>query len=151
MEQRRLRWLVPLDGSPFAEAILGPLRSLAGWLPSDITLVQPLTVARLWSERVGRIRMASASRMGLSISDSFEYLSRLGERGFADSPTRICCLTDSDPVRSIVRLANSPAIDAVAIGLSKRWRITRMFAAELNEFLYRKVRKPVLLFGATSR
>jgi nucleotide-binding universal stress UspA family protein len=69
---------------------------------------------------------------------------------FVNTPARICCVTDCDPVRSILRLANSSAIDAVAIGLSKRWRVTRLLAAELNELLLRKVQKPVLLFGSAS-
>ena len=42
---RRVRWLVPLDGSPSAEAIIDPLRSVTDWLPSDITLLQPLEYA----------------------------------------------------------------------------------------------------------
>jgi hypothetical protein len=60
-------------------------------------------------------------------------------------------MTEADGVRSIVRLANSSAIDVVAIGLSNRWRITRLLAAELNEVLLRRLRKPVLLFGSISR
>jgi hypothetical protein len=149
--ERRIRWLVPLDGSPSAEAVLDPLRSLTSWLPSDITLLQPLEYAYLWQSRVARSRLASMAKVGPSISDSCDYLARVADRGFAGSPTRVCCATDSDAVRSIVRLANSSAIDAVAIGLSNRWRITRLLAAELNELLLRRVRKPILLFGSTSR
>src|SRR4051812_37349645 len=40
--QRQMRWLVPLDGSASAEAVLGSLRSLVRWLPSELLLVQPL-------------------------------------------------------------------------------------------------------------
>jgi len=47
---RQIRWLVPLDGSPTAEAILDALDSLANWLPTDITLLQPLEYARGKSE-----------------------------------------------------------------------------------------------------
>jgi nucleotide-binding universal stress UspA family protein len=88
--------------------------------------------------------------MGPSISDSSDYLARMAELVFVNTPTRICCVTDPDPVRSILLLANSSAIDAVAIGLSKRWRLTRLFAAELNELLLHKVQKPVLLFRSAS-
>jgi hypothetical protein len=121
------------------------------WAASDITLLQPLEFARFWRERVGRNHLGSVSEIGPSISDSSDYLARIAERGFANSPNRVCCATDSDVARSIVRLANSSAIDAVAIGLSNRWRMTRLLAAELNELLFRKVRKPVLLFGSPSR
>ena len=148
---RRMRWLVPLDGSPSAEAILDPLDSLANWLPSDITLLQPLEYARLWQRRVGRKQRASIARLGPSVLDSCEYLAGMAESRFADSPTRVCCSTESNTVRSIVRLANSSAFDAVAIGLSNRWRITRLLAAELNELLLRHVRKPVLLLQSGSR
>jgi nucleotide-binding universal stress UspA family protein len=148
--ERRLRWLVPLDGSPYAEASLKPLRSVARWLPSDVTLLQPLAFARLWRDRIGGSLSASVAKMGPSISDSSDYLARMAELVFVNTPTRICCVTDPDPVRSILRLANSSAIDAVAIGLSKRWRLTRLLAAELNELLLRKVQKPVLLFGSAS-
>lgn len=148
---RRMRWLVPLDGSPSAEAILDPLDSIAKWLPSEVTLFQPLEYARLWQRRVGRNQRASFARLGPSILDSSEYLAGLGESRFAGSPTRVCCSTESHAVGSIVRLANSPAFDAVAIGLSNRWRITRLLAAELNELLLRRVRKPVFLVQSRSR
>jgi nucleotide-binding universal stress UspA family protein len=148
---RPIRWLVPLDGSPSAEAILDPLAFVAHWLPSDITLLQPLEYARLWQNRVVRKQPASIARLGPSILDSSEYLAGIAGSRFANSPTRVCCTTEADAVRSIIRLANSSAIDAVAMGLSNRWRITRMLAAELNEKLLRRVRKPILLFGSTSR
>jgi hypothetical protein len=147
---RPIRWLVPLDGSPSAEAIVDPLAFVANWLPSDITLLQPLEYARLWQDRVGRKQPASIARLGPSILDSSEYLAGIAGSRFANSPTRICCTTEADAMRSIVRLANSSAFDAVAMGLSNRWRITRMLAAELNEMLLRRVRKPILLFGSTS-
>jgi nucleotide-binding universal stress UspA family protein len=148
---RRVRWLVPLDGSPSAEAIVDPLAFVANWLPSDITLLQPLEYARLWQNRVGRMQPASIARLGPSILDSSEYLAGIAGSRFANSPTRVCCTTEADAVRSIVRLANSSAIDAVAMGLSNRWRITRLLAAELNELLLRRVRKPVLLLQSGSR
>lgn len=147
---RRIRWLVPLDGSPSAEAILEPLDSLANWLPSDITLLQPLEYARLWQKRVGKKQPASIARLGPSISDSREYLAGIAGFRFANSPTRVGCTTEANTLRSIVRLANSSAFDAVAIGLSNRWRITRLLAAELNEPLLRRVRKPVLLLQSDS-
>jgi hypothetical protein len=147
MAQRRLRWLVPLDGSTSAEKILYPLRCLAGWLPSDFTFIQPLAFAGLWRDRVARNQLGPVSKLGPSISDSSDYLARVAEWGFANSPTRVCCTIDSDAVRSIVRLANSPAIDAIAIGLSKRSRITRLLALELNDLLLRKVHKPILLLA----
>jgi hypothetical protein len=148
---RPIRWLVPLDGSASAEAIVDPLACVANWLPSDITLLQPLEYARLWHNRVGRKQPVSIARLGPSILDSSEYLAGIAGSRFANSPTRVCCTTDADAVRSIVRLANSSAIDAVAMGLSNRWRITRLLAAELNEMLLRRVRKPILLCGSTSR
>jgi nucleotide-binding universal stress UspA family protein len=148
---RRVRWLVPLDGSPWAEAILDPLDSLANWLPSDITMLQPLEYARLWQKRVGSKQRASIARLGPSILDSCEYLAGMADSRFADSPTRVCCSTESNAVRSIVRLSNSSAFDAVAIGLSNRWRITRLLAAELNELLLRRARKPLLLLQSGSR
>lgn len=40
--ERPIRWLVPLDGSPAAENILGHLHALSHWLPSELTLVRPL-------------------------------------------------------------------------------------------------------------
>ena len=148
---RRMRWLVPLDGSPSAEAIIDPLDSVANWLPSDISLLQPLEYARLWQRRVGGKQRASIARLGPSVLDSCEYLAGMAESRFAGSPTRVCCSTESNTVRSIVRLANSSAFDAVAIGLSNRWRITRLLAAELNGLLLHRVRKPVLLLQSSSR
>jgi hypothetical protein len=146
----RIRWLVPLDGSVYAEAILDPLSSLSGWIPSDITLVQPAEFARLWTSRITSSRLSGAPRMGPSISDSWDYLSRVAHSRFGDSPARVSSATDADSVSSIIRLANASAIDAVAIGLSNRWRITRYLAAEFNEPLLGRVNKPILLFKRAS-
>lgn len=142
----RLRWLVPLEGSKVAEAILGPLSSLTTWLPSDITLIQPLPFAKLWRHRFAQNEWDSPSTIEPSIFDSQDYLTRSLHRNFSDSPLRVCCAIDSDGVAAIVRLANSPAIDAVAIGLSNNWPISRFLTGELNELILRQVRKPVLLF-----
>jgi nucleotide-binding universal stress UspA family protein len=147
--QRRLRWLVPLDGSAAAEAVLEPLRSIASWLPSDITLLQPLQFASLWRSRVAKSRVAQ--QIGPSIADSWDYLSQIASIYNFASPTRACCTTDSDSVCSIGRLANGPGIDAVALGFSNRGRFTRLVAAELSELLHAKVRKPVLMFRRAAR
>jgi nucleotide-binding universal stress UspA family protein len=147
--QRRLRWLVPLDGSAAAEVVLDPLRSIASWLPSDITLLQPLQFASRWRTRVAGNRDARLT--GISIADSRDYLSRTASIYNFASPTRVCCTTDSGSVCSIVRLANGPGIDAVALGFSNRGRFTRMVAAELSELLHAKVCKPVLMFRPAAR
>lgn len=146
MSGSRLRWLVPLEGSMVAEAILGPLSSLTAWLPSDITLIQPLPFAKSWQHRLTKNDWDPPSMIDPSISDSKDYLTKCLRREFADSPRRVCCTTDSNGVASIVQLAHSRAIDALALGLSNRWPISRFFIGELNELILRQVRKPILLF-----
>ena len=74
------RWLVVLDGSAFAEAILYPLRSITRWLPSDVSLLQPLEFAQLWNQRIAARQPSELARMGVSIADSNEYLRYIAEQ-----------------------------------------------------------------------
>lgn len=143
---RPFRWLVPLEGSMVAETILGPLSSLTTWLPSEVTLIQPLDLASLWSDRVVGDHFSTSSSLSPSIWESNEYLLRCARHRFNNAQVRICCTTGSDALSSILHLADSSTFDAVAIGLSNRWRISRYLTAELNELVLRSVRKPVLLF-----
>jgi len=146
--QRRFRWIVPLDGSPSAEAVIRPLRSIACWLPSDILFVQPLEYSQLWSRRIASKKSAPGVRSGVSIADSSEYLKRITQGEFAGANIRVCCLSDSEPAASLARIAHASTIDGVAIGLSNQWRIGRWLSAEFNELMLGKIRKPCLLVGS---
>lgn len=146
LSSRPLRWLVPLEGSIVAESILGPLSSLTNWLASEVTLIQPLDLASGWSDRIVSDPFATSSKLAPSIGDSTDYLMRCARHKFTNAQVRVCCTTGSDAVSSILHLADSSTIDAVAIGLSNRWPISRYLTAELNELVLRRVRKPILLF-----
>jgi hypothetical protein len=145
--QRPLRWVVALDGSVAAEQVLGPLRSILRWLPSEVLLIQPLNYAQLNRHRVASHQPASIARMGVSIADSTEYLQRIAQRQLPGVNTRVCCLDDSNSSASLIRQINSPAFDAVALGLSNQWRFIRSVRGEFNETIFNKVKKPRLLFG----
>lgn len=82
--QRRIRWLVALDGSSAAEQILAPLRAIISWLPSEVLLIQPLSYAQQWRNRLASHRPASIARMGVSIADSTEYLQRIAKMSWRE-------------------------------------------------------------------
>ena len=141
---RRFQWLAVLDGSETAEAILRPLASIARWLPSDVTLVQPLEYARLWP-RVASNQSAAIARMGVSIADSNDYLLKIARHVRPAIGVRICCISDRNSKAALMRLIDSAAVDGVAIGLSRRSRVTRWLAAEFNELLVGRLKKPSLI------
>ena len=143
------RWLVVLDGSPFAEDVLYPLRSLARWLPSDVSLLQPLEFAQLWNKRIAARQPSELACMGVSIADSIDYLRYMAEEKCAGLGARICCVSDEDSVSAVVRTIESGAVDGVAIGLSKRTRMARRFTCEFNELLLTRIKKPYLLARAS--
>jgi hypothetical protein len=147
--QRPLRWVVALDGTIAAEQVLGPLRSIMRWLPSEVLLIQPLDYAQLNRHRVASHKSASIARMGVSIADSTDYLQRIAQRHLPGVSTRVCCLNDSNSSAALIRAINSPAFGAVALGLSNQWRIIRRFRGEFNETIFNKVEKPRLLYSVS--
>jgi hypothetical protein len=141
----RFQWLVVLDGSASAEAILQPLASIARWLPSDVTLVQPLEYAQVWRRRVASNQSATIAGMGVSIADSSDYLLNMALHVRPAICVRVCCISERNPESAVTRLADSAAVDGVAIGLSRRSRLTRWLAAEFNELIVGRLKKPSLL------
>lgn len=146
--QRPVRWFVALDGSSAAEQILAPLRAMASWLPSEVLLVQPLNYAQQWRNRVACHQPASIARMGVSIADSTDYLQRIAARQLAGVSTRVCSVSGGDLAAALLRQIHSPAVDAVALGLSNQYRFTRRLTGEFNELIFNKIEKPLLLLAA---
>src|SRR5688572_8577533 len=122
---RRFRWLVVLDGSDYAEAVLRPLQLLARWLPTDVTLAQPLAHAQLWRTRVAGNQPPAVTRLGVSIADSGDYLLRMAAHQGAGVCVRVCSVSDRNPAAALMRMIDSDAVDGVAVGLSKRSRFIR--------------------------
>jgi hypothetical protein len=144
---REFRWLVVLDGSPYAEAVLPPLQLMAHWLPADVTLAQPLIYAQLWRSRVAGGELATVTRLGVSIADSDDYLRRVAmQEGYACA--RVCSVSDRNPAAALTRIIDSEAVDGVAIGISKRSRFMRRVTGEFNELILGKLKKPYLIATA---
>ena len=144
---RQFRWLVVLDGSPYAEAVLRPLGTIARWLPSDFTLAQPLNYAQLWRGRVAGDQPAAVTRLGVSIADSGDYLTRVAARQDGGC-VRVLCVSDRNPEAALMRIMDSEAVDGVAIGVSRRSRFLRRLTGEFNELILGKLKKPYLLASA---
>lgn len=144
----RFRWLVVLDGSPYAEAALRPLRRIARWLPSEVTLVQPLEFAQLWARRVVSHQSVAMARLGVSIADAEDYLRRVSAQLGTGVPVRTCCLSERKSLSTVMRMIDSEAADGVAIGLSRQSKFLRRIEGEFNELIIGKLKKPYLLTTA---
>lgn len=142
---RRFHWLVVLDGSAAAEAVLRPLSSLTSWLPSDVTYVQALEHAQRWRGRMAGNRLAAVARLGVSRADSRDYLLRVAAQAGPGRGVRVSCISDRDSLATVARMIDSEGVDGVALGLSRRSRFMRRIGGEFNEWLLGKFRKPYLL------
>jgi hypothetical protein len=139
------RWLLVLDGSPSAEKALLVLRDVARWVPSQVSLLQPLDYAQLWKQRILRPECATRARGAVSMADSQDYLLAIAAQEGAGLVARVLCVADCDSLSAITRLIESDAVDGVALGLSRRSRLSRCLSGEFNEFVFRRMRKPYLL------
>jgi nucleotide-binding universal stress UspA family protein len=139
--------LVPLDGSPFAEAALEPAVAVAGLFDAELGLVQvvpPLTAGTLLpvtfaagydTEAIARQRKAAQ-----------DYLKGLGEdlreRGVR---VKTIVVVGSNVGEALIDLAHPERIDLVAIASHGRSGVRRLMLGNVADKLIRAAEPPVLV------
>ncbi|MBI1802162.1 MAG: universal stress protein [Chloroflexi bacterium] len=129
--------LVPLDGSPTAEAVLEPVLSLARQLQAEVTLLAiesgqaalPATYERqVYEERAYlKVQVLAFEEQGLTA----HYVVRTG-----------------DPAAEIVDYATVNKMDMIAMSTHGRTGLTRALMGSVAETVVRQSSVPVLLVRA---
>jgi acetoin utilization protein AcuB len=137
------RAIVPLDGSPFAEAILPFLRQIAGPLDMEVILlrvVAPHAMAPIEAPPRLLIRQLEPQCV-----DAAEYLARLAEdlrnRGVRVD-TRV---SRGEPAHEILAVARETAADLIAMCTHDRRDFGRFVFGSVAEAVVRRAGIPVLL------
>jgi nucleotide-binding universal stress UspA family protein len=123
--------LVPLDGSPFAEAILPYVENLAGRLGLEVVLVQALT-----SDERETAREAS------------QYLESIAERLGGIGIKARWEVIAGDAVQEIAKLAQQAPDTMIALASHSRSGISRWVAGSVAEELLRESGNPVLIISS---
>ena len=137
------RAIVPLDGSPFAEAILPFLRQIAGPLDMEVILlrvVPPQAMAPIEAPPRVLIR-----ELETRCVDAEEYLARLAgdlrNRGVRVD-TRV---SRGEAAREILAVARETAADLIATRTHDRSGFSRFVFGSVSEAVVRRAGIPVLL------
>jgi nucleotide-binding universal stress UspA family protein len=137
------RAIVPLDGSPFAEAILPCLRQIAGPLEMEVILlrvVAPQAMAPIEEPPGVLIRELETQRV-----DAEEYLARLAgdlrNRGVRVD-TRV---NRGEAAQEILSVARETAADLIAMCTHDRSGFGRFVFGSVAETVVRRAGIPVLL------
>jgi nucleotide-binding universal stress UspA family protein len=117
---RRLRVLIPLDGSDLAEEVLGPVGSLASALPIELVLLRavpaPLSAA---GPRVVALpasyTLAPLSDVERDVAHARHYLEDVAERLRTVAPTISVRVDVGPPVGTIAAVAHDEGVDLIAM------------------------------------
>jgi HSP20 family protein len=144
------RILVPLDGSPEAEAILPLAEGLVDRVEGDLVLLRiliPFTAAAMPELPSATIVEATYEAQG----DVDEYLSRLAQE-IRQRGVRVQTATRSgDPARRIIETAGEMDAALIAMTTHGRSGLSRVVFGSVAESVAREASVPVLLVRAESR
>lgn len=133
------RILVPLENSPYDEAILEHVRRLAGWCGASIVLIH---VADGFAARQhGALQLRESEEM----RHDREYLDHLCGHLQQEGMNAECVLAGGDPAREIVDAAQREGCDLIAMSThGHRFVKDVLFGSVANEVRH-NTRVPVLL------
>jgi acetoin utilization protein AcuB len=139
------RAVVPLDGSPFAEAILAFLRQIAGPLDMEVILlrvVAPQAMAPIEEPPRVLIRELEMQRV-----DAEEYLAHLA-RDLRNRGVRVDTRVNrGEAAHEILAVARETAADLIAMCTHDRSGFSRFVFGSVAEAVVRRADIPVLLLG----
>lgn len=143
--------LVPLDGSPLAEAALGPVAALAGFFDAKISLVnvvQPVllvpdhTVPSGYDERLTSIQRDTARDYLRDLAEG------LREQGLSASGVAVLGAGTAD---TILDLARPERVGMIALATHGRGSLRRLTLGSVADKLVRAADVPVLVVRPTER
>jgi nucleotide-binding universal stress UspA family protein len=144
-EGRRLKILVPLDGSDLSEAALGPARVLSRTIGADLLLLRVVEQEPdvLWS--VNWVGVATYSAKPDDFGEARQYLEDLvTPPGHADSANDTLVET-GDPSSAIQKIAQQESIDLIAMATHGRTGLARLTMGSVATTALRRTHVPVLL------
>lgn len=139
--QRRI--LLPLDGSPTAEAAIPHTLRLAEEMTAHLFLLQVVPPAR-----VHRIRLDEAARLTEQLTTylASEYLLRLAAEITAHHPLLVRVATRvGEPARQIVEFAHEQRVSLIVMTVASRRSFWQNLRQPLSEQVACRTRLPLLL------
>lgn len=139
--------VVPLDGSPAAEAILPFMLQIAGPLDLEVVLlrvVQPIAPQVIEGSRHVIVEDAEARR-----ADAEEYLAALAVELRARGVRVQCQVRRGEPADEIAAAAREARADMIAMTTHGRSGLSRLLFGSVAEAVLRKAELPVFLMRAT--
>jgi nucleotide-binding universal stress UspA family protein len=139
--------LVPLDGSPLAEAALAPAMALAGLFDAELVLVQvvppssagtllPVTFAAGYDAEIVALQRKKAQEYLAGLSELLQ------ERG---SRVKTTVAVGHNVGETLINLAHPERIDLVAIATHGRGGVRRLMLGSVADKLIRAAGPPVLV------
>jgi nucleotide-binding universal stress UspA family protein len=137
------RILVPLDQSPTAESVIPLVADAARGGQAVVRLlhVAPVPSARIDDE--GRILAYADQEMERLEAEGLDYL-RVIELQFVESPVE-CVVRFGDPVKEILREAQSFEADLIAVSTAGRSGLSRAVFGSVAEQVFKKSDVAVML------
>jgi nucleotide-binding universal stress UspA family protein len=141
--ERRFKWiLVPLDGSPEAEAALAPASELARATGAALSLVQIVPSVGEADSRIGRAA-GGATRPD---TEAALYLERLAERlGKEGVEAQSWVVANVDPAAGILTAAVERSADLIVMATHGRGGIERVILGSVADDVLRKTTLPLAL------
>jgi nucleotide-binding universal stress UspA family protein len=131
--------LVPLDGSPLAEAALPTAMDLAKDSPG-------VTIALLRAaEAPAMTVMDTVTAQVMAVRESEEYLDAVAARLKAQGVTVTTSTWYGTPASSIVRAAEAGHVDLIVMNSHGRSGLNRLVIGSVAEHVLRGTRTPILL------
>ncbi len=138
------RILVPLDGTPTAEAVLPVVADLARSAGSTVRLLHVKPVPGNVESQAGRVVAYADQEMTRLEAEGLTHLESL-EALLAGVPVE-CIVRFGDPGREILLEAEAFGADIVALTTTGRSWLRRIFRGGVAARVLRKAKVPVLVF-----
>lgn len=142
-EDRPVRVLLALDGSPLALKALGPTTEIAGALGAEATLLRVVDEAPLRT-RVHAPRVAEAD-LRAEVADAQAYLEAAAEGLGTETRVVTIHVAIGDPASGIAATARRLNVDLIAIATHGRGGLARLVMGSVATETLRQATVPVLL------
>jgi nucleotide-binding universal stress UspA family protein len=146
--------LVPLDGSPLAEQILGPAVSLGSLTRADYTLLRVVPPPMFGVYDAGGFAISPVEEPSLEEQRSHAeaYLDKVAERLRAKSlPVRTQVIVGRQPSEAILEEAQTQAIDLIALATHGLQGLQRLLLGSVADKVIRGASIPVLVYRPTGK
>jgi nucleotide-binding universal stress UspA family protein len=146
------RILVPLDGSPLAEAILDPAMELASLAEAELMLVQVIQPLAPPLERPVAPLTFDEELTSLRRNEAGDYLKDLAEEcGEAGVKATYSATLGRNVADTILGLAESPTVGLIAIATHGRGGLKRVALGSVADKLVRAAPRPILVYRPPGR